>query len=60
MIVLIAGASGAIGVPLARQLIALDHQVIGLTRSRSGADQVAALDARPVVADALDRDSLSP
>ena len=58
MKILLAGASGAIGLPLARQLIARDHQVIGLTRSRPGADRVAALGARPVVADALDRDGL--
>jgi len=58
MKVLLAGASGAIGIPLARQLIAHDHQVLGLTRSHAGAGRLAALGARPVVADALDRDSL--
>jgi nucleoside-diphosphate-sugar epimerase len=58
MKVLLAGASGAIGIPLARQLIAHDHQVLGLTRGHAGAGRLAALGARPVVADALDRDSL--
>lgn len=58
MKVLLAGASGALGIPLTRRLIAHDHQVIGLTRGRAGADRVAALGATPVVADALDRDGL--
>ena len=58
MKVLLAGASGAIGIPLARQLIAHDHQVLGLTRGHAGAGRLAALGARPLVADALDRDSL--
>ena len=58
MKVLLAGASGVIGMPIARQLIAHDHQVLGLIRSRSGADWLAGLDARAVAADALDRDGL--
>ena len=58
MKVLLAGASGALGIPLTRGLIAHDHQVIGLTRGHAGADRIAALGATPVVADALDRDSL--
>ena len=58
MKVLLAGASGAIGMPIARQLIAHDHQVLGLIRSHAGADWLAGLGARAVVADALDRDGL--
>ncbi len=58
MNVLLAGASGAIGVPITRLLLAHDHQVLGLTRGRTGAARLTALGARPVVADALDRDSL--
>jgi nucleoside-diphosphate-sugar epimerase len=58
MKVLLAGATGAIGIPLTRQLLAHDHQVLGLTRDPSGARRLAALGARPVVADALDRDGL--
>jgi nucleoside-diphosphate-sugar epimerase len=58
MKVLLAGASGAIGIPLTRQLLAHDHQVLGLTRHEAGAGRLAALGARPVVADALDRDGL--
>ena len=32
MIVLLAGASGALGLPITRLLLAHDHQVLGLTR----------------------------
>lgn len=58
MRVLLAGASGAIGIPITRQLTAHGHQVLGLTRDRGGAGWLEALGARPVVADALDRDAL--
>jgi nucleoside-diphosphate-sugar epimerase len=50
--VFIAGASGAIGRPLVKQLIAAGHEAIGMTRTN--ADVVASLGAEPVVADALD------
>lgn len=55
MKVLIAGATGAIGTPLSRRLIAAGHEVIGLTRTRSGAARLAAAGVTPVVADALAR-----
>ncbi|HWD47576.1 MAG TPA: NAD(P)-dependent oxidoreductase [Actinomycetota bacterium] len=58
MKVLLAGASGAIGTPLTRQLVAHDHQVLGLTRDWDAARRLQALGATPVVADALDRDGL--
>jgi len=58
MKVLLAGASGAIGIPITRQLTAHGHQVLGLTRDRGGAGRLEALGARPVVADALDRGAL--
>jgi nucleoside-diphosphate-sugar epimerase len=58
MKVLVAGASGALGVPLTRRLLAHGHQVLGLTRDPAGARRLDALGARPVVADALDRDQL--
>lgn len=54
MKVLLAGASGAIGMPLTRQLVAHDHEVLGIVRDPSGAGKLAALGATPVVADALD------
>jgi nucleoside-diphosphate-sugar epimerase len=58
MKVFVAGASGALGIPITRKLIERRHEVIGLTRSQDGARQLAELGARPVIADALDREAL--
>jgi nucleoside-diphosphate-sugar epimerase len=58
MKVLIAGATGAIGVPLVRKLIADGHDVLGLTRTPGKADALIGLGARPIVADVMDRDGL--
>ena len=58
MRVLVAGASGALGIPLTRLLVARGHSVIGLIRNPAGADVVRALGAEPIVADALDREDL--
>jgi nucleoside-diphosphate-sugar epimerase len=58
MKVLIAGASGAVGRPLVRQLLAGGHEVIAMTRSSRNADELQALGATPVTADALDRRSV--
>jgi len=55
MKVLVAGATGAVGRPLVRQLLDQGHEVYGLTRSAEG---VAKLGAVPVVADALDQAAL--
>jgi 2-alkyl-3-oxoalkanoate reductase len=54
MRVFVAGATGALGVQLVPQLVAAGHDVVGMARSPGRADAVAALGARPVVADALD------
>jgi nucleoside-diphosphate-sugar epimerase len=58
MKVLLAGASGALGVPLTRRLVQHGHEVLGLTHSPAGVRRLEALGATPVVADALDRDAL--
>jgi nucleoside-diphosphate-sugar epimerase len=58
MRVLLAGASGAIGTPLTRQLLAAGHHVLGLTRSPANADRLRRAGAEPLVADALDRAGL--
>lgn len=58
MKVLLAGATGAIGIPLTRRLLAHGHEVLGLTRDRVGADRLVSLGATPVVANALDRADL--
>ena len=58
MKVLLAGATGAIGVPLTRMLIQRGHEVLGLARNPARAASLEAMGATPLVADALDRDSL--
>lgn len=58
MRVLVAGSTGTIGVPLVRALVAGGHQVYGLTRDPAKRPLLTSLGAAPVVADALDRDTL--
>ena len=58
MKVLVAGATGALGTPLTRLLLARGHQVLGLIRDPAGASPLRALGVEPIVADALDRQSL--
>src|SRR4051794_4182913 len=58
MKVLLAGATGAIGTRITRQLVAHGHKVYGLTRDSGKAPALEQLGAQPVVADALNRDSL--
>jgi nucleoside-diphosphate-sugar epimerase len=59
MKVFLAGAAGALGTQLIPRLIARGHEVTGMTRSAGKADSLRALGARPVVADALDRDAVA-
>ncbi len=54
MQVFVAGASGALGSRLVRQLIDRGHEVIGTVHSASGADRVQALGAKPITLDLLD------
>src|SRR5689334_1364566 len=56
MKVFLAGASGAIGRPLVRQLIERGHEVVGMTRSNAQA--IEAMGAQAVVADAFDADAV--
>jgi nucleoside-diphosphate-sugar epimerase len=58
MKVLLAGASGAIGGPLVRELTAAGHHVIGLTRSSTKAERLTSAGVQPVIADVMDRDGL--
>ena len=58
MKVFVAGANGALGIPLTRQLLDHGHEVIGMTRSETGASELRMLGAHPVIADALDRDAV--
>jgi 2-alkyl-3-oxoalkanoate reductase len=59
MKVFVAGATGALGKQLIPQLDAKGHEVVGMTRTASKTGELQALGARPVVADALDRDAVS-
>lgn len=54
----IAGATGAMGVPLVRHLVAAGHRVTGLTRSESKRALLEGLGATAVVADVFDRERL--
>jgi nucleoside-diphosphate-sugar epimerase len=54
MRVFVAGASGAIGRPLVRQLIEHGHEVIGTHRSPGSAERIRALGGQPVQLDLLD------
>ena len=56
--VFLAGASGAIGPPVVRELIDRGHEVVAMTSSEAKAPLLADLGAEPVVADALDADAL--
>jgi nucleoside-diphosphate-sugar epimerase len=58
MRVLLAGASGAVGAPLTRQLIAAGHQVVGITRGQANAERLRNTGAQAVVADVMDRENL--
>src|SRR5215471_15604654 len=52
--IFLAGASGSIGVPLAKALVEAGYKVVALTRSPDKQEMLRTIGARPVVADALD------
>jgi nucleoside-diphosphate-sugar epimerase len=58
MRVVVAGATGAIGVPLVRDLVDHGHQVIGVTRSAQSAADNGNIWAGAIVANVLDAESL--
>jgi 2-alkyl-3-oxoalkanoate reductase len=57
--VLVAGASGAIGRPLVRQLVAAGHEVTGTTRRQERAEEIEAVGATAATCDAFDREALA-
>jgi nucleoside-diphosphate-sugar epimerase len=58
MKVLLAGATGTLGVPLVRALVASGHEVIGLSRTGGKGDLLRTLGAEPLVADIMDPEAL--
>jgi nucleoside-diphosphate-sugar epimerase len=58
MRVFVAGASGVIGRPLLRQLVAAGHGVVGMTSRQDRVPAIEEAGAEAVVCDALDADAL--
>jgi nucleoside-diphosphate-sugar epimerase len=58
MKVFVAGASGVIGRPTVRQLLAAGHDVVGMTRREERAEEIRADGAEAVVCDAFDTEGL--
>lgn len=58
MKIFIAGASGAIGRPTVRQLVAAGHEVVGMTRSEERAAGIREAGAEAMVCDAFDAEGL--
>ena len=54
MKIFVAGATGAVGLPLVRALCTLGHQVTGMTRAGPGLDRLRELGAEASIADAFD------
>ena len=54
MRILVAGATGAIGLKLVPQLIAAGHSVVGTTRTAAKAELIKRMGAEPAIADGLD------
>jgi len=59
MKVFVAGASGAIGRPLVRQLVAAGHEVTGMTRREEAAEGIRAAGAEAAVCDVYDAEALT-
>jgi 2-alkyl-3-oxoalkanoate reductase len=58
MRVFVAGASGALGRPLLRQLVAAGHEVTGMTRNEERAEAMRAAGGSAVVCDVYDAEAL--
>ncbi len=58
MKVFVAGASGVIGRPLVRRLVAAGHHVVGMASGESGAGAIQEAGGSAVVCDALDGDAV--
>ena len=60
MKIFVAGATGAIGLPLVRALCTLGHEVTGMARAKRGIDRLRELGAGASSADAFDRGRCGP
>jgi nucleoside-diphosphate-sugar epimerase len=58
MRIFVAGATGTLGRPVVKTLVAHGHDVVGLSRSESGARRIEAMGARAVVGNALDHEKM--
>ena len=58
MKVVVGGASGAVGVPVVKAMLAKGHDVTGTTRSRERANSLKGLGAKVALVDAFDADAL--
>jgi nucleoside-diphosphate-sugar epimerase len=58
MKVFIAGATGAVGLPMVRALCTLGHEVTGMTRTGPGLDRLREVGASASTADAFDRQAV--
>jgi nucleoside-diphosphate-sugar epimerase len=58
MRVFIAGATGAVGRPLVRQLVSRQYSVVAITRSAENASWLRAAGADPILCDVFDREKL--
>src|SRR3546814_8735976 len=58
MKIFIAGATGAVGLPLVRALCTLGHEVTGMTRTGPGVDRLREVGAVASTTDAFDRQAV--
>ncbi|HZX84489.1 MAG TPA: NAD(P)H-binding protein, partial [Reyranella sp.] len=58
MKIFVAGATGAVGLPLVRALCTLGHQVTGMTRAGRGTDRLRELGVAVSTADAFDPEAV--
>lgn len=58
MKVMVVGSTGALGIPVVRQLVAAGHEVVGLTRSEEKAETLRGLGADAVLGDVFDADRM--
>jgi nucleoside-diphosphate-sugar epimerase len=58
MKIFVAGATGTLGRPVVRTLVSHGHEIVGLSRTESGAHRVETMGGRGVVGNALDEDRM--